>query len=97
MACCGTYIRFFSLCINTGWQQLIILTLSDNPITSPPSAMCVSSDKLLTYFADLSKSSVHISRVRLCLVGNGGAGKTTLAKALTATSIELFLEHLKCE
>jgi len=59
------------------------LYLDDNSnLRSPPRHVASNQAALFAYFADIRRGSVKLKRLQLVLLGNGGAGKTTLKCAL---------------
>jgi len=51
-------------------------------LRSPPPHVASNQAALFAYFADIRAGSVKLKRLQLVLLGNGGAGKTTLKCAL---------------
>ncbi len=84
-------------------KNLTKLNLHNNPIKTPPSEIVfkkrdkgegftefVDLDKLRNYFVQLEKEGVdYIYEAKLLLVGEGGAGKTTLAKKINDPNFQL--------
>lgn len=63
--------------------------LSGNPLQSPPfEVISAGTNAVHTYFASLGKDHRPIDEVKVLLVGEGGAGKTSLAKRLTAQDFD---------
>ena len=66
----------------------------------PPKSIADSGSKaVLAFFDDLRKGNVKVSYAKLMLVGHGGAGKSTLAKALSMQPAALrnLLHELKAK
>ena len=60
-----------------------------NPIQSPPIEILKQGrEAVLAYFASLEKEKRPLNEVRALLVGDGGAGKTTLAKRILGLPIK---------
>lgn len=70
----------------------IEVELEGNAMESPPGAVVARGQAALAaYWSDLRASHAPLDRIRLVLLGNGGAGKTTFARAL-ATESKLLRE-----
>ncbi|MEH1888766.1 MAG: COR domain-containing protein [Nostoc sp.] len=72
-------------------QQLTILHLSDNPIEQPPSEVVEKGIKAIKdYFRQLeTEGTDYLYEAKLLIVGEGGAGKTTLAKKIKDQNYQL--------
>ena len=58
--------------------------LSGNPLESPPLEIVAKGLRsVITYFDAISKEEITLSEVRILMVGDGGAGKTSLVKRIT--------------
>ena len=65
------------------------ITLGGNPLQSPPAELVQKGDAAVrAYFADLAETH-PLREVKLLLVGDGGAGKTSLAKRLRGEAFDL--------
>jgi len=63
--------------------KLETLELNDNPLISPPYEIAIQGlEAIRTYFADLKGETQLVNEVKLLLVGEGAAGKTSLVKRL---------------
>ena len=64
--------------------NLTLLSLSDNPLLKPPIEVAEEGiEKIRKYFQQLKEEGVdYIYEAKLLIVGEGGAGKTTLAKKI---------------
>lgn len=63
--------------------QLKTLRLDDNPLTSPSWEVAIKGiEAIRQYFVDLEKGKQPLNEVKIILVGEGGAGKTSLVKQL---------------
>jgi small GTP-binding protein len=65
------------------------LDLSGNPLTSPPLELAKQGLKAIQqYFASLDEESRILNEVKVLLVGEGGAGKTSLVKRLLGQAFD---------
>ena len=72
-------------------KKLKKLDLRENPLTSPPPEIAEQGiDAIRQYLAALKKGKQPLNEVKLLLVGNGEAGKTSLVKQLLG---EAFDQH----
>ncbi|MCI5219777.1 MAG: GTP-binding protein, partial [Candidatus Electrothrix sp. LOE2] len=63
--------------------ELEELDLDDNPLTSPPYEIAMQGiDAIREYFANLKPEDQPLNEVKILLVGEGSAGKTSLVKQL---------------
>lgn len=86
--------RTFAICIPLEFQiasHAIAVDLSENDgLRSPPAVIASRSPiALAEYWADLRADHQTLDTVRLMMVGFGGVGKTTLAKALSLKTEDL--------
>ncbi|MEH2360237.1 COR domain-containing protein [Nostoc sp.] len=72
-------------------QQLTILDLSDNPIEQPPPEVVEKGIKAIKdYLRQLeTEGTDYLYEAKLLIVGEGGAGKTTLAKKIEDQNYQL--------
>ncbi|QSJ19362.1 leucine-rich repeat domain-containing protein [Nostoc sp. UHCC 0702] len=75
----------------TRLQQLTTLDLSDNPIEKPPLEVVEKGIKAIKdYFRQLeAEGTDYLYEAKLLIVGEGGAGKTTLAKKIENLNYQL--------
>ncbi len=71
--------------------KLEALRLDDNPLTSPPYEIALQGiEAIRRYFAELDKGEQLLNEVKVLLVGDGAAGKTSLVKQLVG---QTFNQH----
>uniref|UniRef100_UPI004057AB3F COR domain-containing protein n=1 Tax=Candidatus Electronema sp. TaxID=2698783 RepID=UPI004057AB3F len=64
-------------------SKLKELHLTDNPLSAPPYEIAQQGiDAIREYFAELEKSTQPLNEVKVLLIGDGAAGKTSLVKQL---------------
>ncbi len=64
--------------------------LNDNPIVNPPIEIVKQGNKaILRYFAEKEKGAQKLMEAKLLIVGQGGAGKTSLKKKLHDVNAEM--------
>ncbi|MEH1845037.1 MAG: COR domain-containing protein, partial [Nostoc sp.] len=75
----------------TRLQQLTFLDLSGNPIEKPPPEVIAKGIKAIKdYFRQLEiKGTDYLYEAKLLIIGEGGAGKTTLAKKIKDLNYQL--------
>ncbi|MEL6672175.1 MAG: COR domain-containing protein [Bacteroidota bacterium] len=87
-------LQALSLCDNQitefraewGFQNLEWLNLYDNPLSFPPEEIVAGGHKaILNYLKELGKGDVVVYEAKLLILGEAGAGKTTLARKLKDT------------
>ncbi len=70
--------------------QLTILDLDNNPIETPPEIVAKGIKAIRDYFQQLeTEGTDYLSEAKLLIVGEGGAGKTTLAKKIESQNYQL--------
>ncbi|MBE8985692.1 COR domain-containing protein [Nostoc sp. LEGE 12450] len=76
-------------------EQLTFLNLRDNPIEKPPPEIVAKGIKAIrNYFRQLqAEGTDYICEAKLLIIGEGGAGKTTLAKKIEDPSYQLRKEE----
>ncbi|KAL7550920.1 hypothetical protein ACHAWF_014130 [Thalassiosira exigua] len=60
------------------------LDLSLNPLSSPPLGRLADHDSLRSYLTLLASEKTAVTRIRVMVLGHGGAGKSTFCRAVTA-------------
>ncbi|PHM06637.1 GTPase [Nostoc sp. 'Peltigera malacea cyanobiont' DB3992] len=72
-------------------QNLIALDLGTNPIEKPPPEIMVKSiEAIRNYFRQLNTEGTdYLYEAKLLIIGEGGAGKTTLAKKIKNSNYQL--------
>jgi Leucine-rich repeat (LRR) protein len=80
-------------------QNLKHLSLGDNPMVSPPPEVVAKGlDAIEDYFRQLETGGEdHLFEAKLLIVGEGGAGKTSLAKKIENPNYELREEEKSTE
>jgi internalin A len=69
--------------------KLKYLTLDDNPLTSPPMEIAEKGiDAIRQYFAWIEQGDQPLNEVKIILVGEGAAGKTSLVKKLLGEAFD---------
>ena len=70
--------RFTTLIVNN-----VKFNLNGNVLGKPPQVICDNPRAILKYFKDIAKfGTVHSKRLRVQVIGNSGAGKTSLINSL---------------
>ncbi|MEH2450224.1 leucine-rich repeat protein [Nostoc sp.] len=71
-------------------EQLTSLNLSFNKLTTPPEILAKSIKEIQNYFRQLEvEGTDYLYEAKLLIVGEGGAGKTTLAKKIEDQNYQL--------
>ncbi|MDZ8187747.1 MAG: COR domain-containing protein [Nostoc sp. ChiSLP02] len=79
----------------TRLQQLTTLDLNDNPIEKPPPEVVAKGiEAIKDYFRELEQGTDYLYEAKLLIVGEGGAGKTTLIKKIENQNYQLREEDI---
>jgi internalin A len=75
-------------------RHLVVLNLSDNPLITPPPELAYKGfGPVREYFRQLQETGQErIFEAKLLILGEGGAGKTTLAKKIEDSNYQLQME-----
>jgi internalin A len=65
-----------------------LVILQGNPIFPPPAIMAKGKEAIIAYFESLKKGAQPLNEVKILLVGDGAAGKTSLVKQLIGKSFD---------